>query len=124
MKIAQVLRPTTLLIESEVQPELFWWNIALALNATDKDTPPRMRRDDLIWNGGLRSDVLHSHSDPHVGNLGLILTPASSMANSMLWMLMLIPMMKVRLSVLMEDVYGLVGDPGRKIAVWSGVEVE
>lgn len=39
-------------------------------------------------------------------------------------MLMLILMMKVCLSVLMEDVYGLVGNPGQKIAVWSGVEVE
>ena len=83
-----------------------------------------MRRDDLIWNGGLRSDVLHGHSDPHVGNLGLILTPASSMAKYMLWMLMLIPIMKVRLSVLMEDAYGLVGNPGQKIAVLSEEEVE
>jgi hypothetical protein len=28
------------------------------------------------------------------------------------------------LSVLMEDVHGLVGNPGQNIAVWSGVEVE
>ena len=84
MKIAQGLWLTTLLVESEVQPELFLWNIALALNATDKYTPLRMRRVNLIRNRGLRSDVLHGHSDPHVENLGLILTLASSMANSML----------------------------------------